>query len=281
LSSHNIPPKDLLTEHKEAFRIIHERGPVCVLTGAGVSVDSGIPTFRGTDGLWRQYPPSLFGHTPGLIFTFACFPKWFQSFLRDTIKTFVQATPNDTHTLLATLEQQGLLSGIITQNVDQLHQDAGSQHVVEVHGNFFRSVCKTCKRQDTLSKDALRAFLNELEGQPLGRIKLFKKLKQDLFTCPSCGGARRPDMVFFGDPLDTSTWQEAICLVKHNKVMLVLGTSATVYPVAELPHIAREAGATLIEINPTPTALTPFVDLYIPDTSSRALRLLVDDERHC
>jgi len=265
---------------QNAVDIIRKNGSMTILSGAGVSVDSNIPTFRGKDGIWAKYPPELFGSRLGMAFTLAFFPSWFRSFIISSMGTFAQAAPNPIHESLAKMEEEGWVDGIITQNVDQLHQEAGSQKVVEVHGNFFQSACRKCKGVESLSKEYFQDFVDQVKDKKFGRIKMVQQLRKRFFVCPSCGGKRGPNMIMFGQSLDPLVWEQAETLATANKVMLILGTSGTVYPVADLPFIAREEGVSLIEINPEPSALTPFVDVYIPGGAKVAITELHRQLQH-
>ena len=224
---------------------------VVALTGAGISVESGIPPFRGKGGVWETVDPMEYAH----IDAFRRDPEKVWRVLILALKdTLDQAGPNDGHKGLAVLEEKGLLKTIITQNVDGLHQAAGNRDVIEFHGTFAQLSCLQCRKR-TRTRDA------------------------DMSDIPPrchCGGILRPDCVFFGEMippqhLARSQQEAAAC-----DVMLVVGTSAIVQPAALMPLIARENGATVIEINPEPTPLTRTISNYlIPGRAGEVMNRLV------
>lgn len=216
--------------HKTA-RLIAEARHIVALTGAGISVESGIPPFRGPGGLWEKFDPMEVGHI--------------QSFMRDPEKVWrllisemrevlAAARPNPAHLGLARLEAMGILKTVITQNVDGLHQMAGSRDVVEFHGNFAWLQCLNCG----------------------GRVRT---VDVDLSRMPprcECGGIFRPECVFFGEMIPPADLDRSQIASSTCDLMLVVGCSAVVQPAAYMPVIARQSGAAVIEINPEPTPLT-------------------------
>ena len=208
------------------------------LTGAGISTESGIPPFRGPGGLWEKIDPMEVAH----IDAFRRDPeKVWNLLIRGMHEVLVKSRPNMAHRGLAALEDMGRLQTVITQNVDGLHQQAGSRDVIEFHGSFAWQRCTVCER---------RCRTAEL----------------DLAVIPprcECGGIFRPDCVFFGEMIPPAHLARSQQLAAGCQVMLVVGTSATVQPAAMLPLIARNAGALVIEINPEPTPLTGSVSSYL------------------
>ncbi len=222
------------------------------LTGAGISIESGIPPFRGPGGLWEKIDPMEVAH----IDAFRRDPRKVWDLLIKGMQTVLAAAvPNPAHRGLATLERLGRLQAVITQNVDGLHQQAGSRDVIEFHGTFAWQRCMTCER---------RCRSDEL----------------DLTEIPprcECGGIFRPDCVFFGELIPPEHLVRAQQLAAECRIMLVVGTSATVHPAAMLPHLARGAGARVIEINPEPTPLTGTVsDYLIPGPAGPVVDALAD-----
>lgn len=211
---------------------------VAVLTGAGISAESGVPTFRGANGLWRQYraetlaTPEAFDRDPALVW------QWYD--WRRGLIAAVQ--PNAGHRVLAGWE--GIFGDftVITQNVDGLHRKAGSQNVLELHGNIWRTRCTRERIVRDNNETPLRAI------PPL---------------CPSCGALLRPDIVWFGESLDPLTLDRAFAAASACQAMLVVGTSSVVQPAASLPIHAARAGAKLIEINPERTPLSSEADLFL------------------
>ena len=207
---------------------------VAVLTGAGISAESGVPTFRGEDGLWRNFraeelaTPWAFRRNPALVW------EWY-NWRRQLI---AGCDPNDAHLTLAEMERHLPRLTLITQNVDGLHQEAGSRNIVELHGNIWRI---RCVAEGTVVEDRR---LPLPESPP---------------RC-QCGALLRPDVVWFGESLTPEALRAAIEAAQDCQVMVVIGTSALVQPAASLPLVAKQQGARLIEINVQRTPLTPYVD---------------------
>ncbi len=221
-----------------AARDLTETGMAVALTGAGISIESGIPPFRGPGGLWEKIDPMEVAHIDALR---RDPQKVWGHLIQGMLTVLAKAAPNAAHRGLAVLENLGLLQAVITQNVDGLHQQAGSREVIEFHGSFAWQRCMTCARRSP-SEDL---ELSEIPPR-----------------C-ACGGILRPDCVFFGEMIPPESLAQAQQLSADCKVMLVVGTSATVYPAAMLPLLARGAGARVIEINPAPTPLTAEVSDYL------------------
>jgi NAD-dependent deacetylase len=225
---------------------------VVALTGAGISVESGIPSFRGGGGLWDRYDPMEYAH----IQAFRRDPAKVWQLLRELDDTITRARPNPAHHALAELEARGLVQGIITQNVDNLHQAAGSQRVVEYHGNAWRFICDTCKGRHP--RETL-----DFAHPPL--------------YC-WCGGLIRPDVVFFGEQIPAQAQEEAEELAEQCDLMLVIGTSGEVAPASYIPHLAKDRGALIVESNLEPTRLTHSIgDHFLPGSAGKMLPLVVKD----
>lgn len=209
------------------------------LTGAGISAESGIPTFRDPGGLWDRYDPEEYA----TIEAFRRNPAKVWQMMKDftALKT---ARPNPAHVGLAQLEHMGLLHCIITQNVDNLHQAAGSRNVIEFHGNMRQVICQRCGKvlpMDEISLDSLPPYCR-------------------------CGGVFKPAGVFFGEPIPPQALARAYEEARTCDLMLVIGTSAVVYPAADIPVAAKQVGAQVIEINPECTDLTGRIsDLIIQE----------------
>jgi len=228
------------------FKLDPERTRVAVLTGAGISAESGVPTFRGPGGLWRSYrpeelaTPQAFHRDPKLVW------EWYD-WRRQLI---ARCEPNAAHRTLAELERVLRHFTLITQNVDGLHRRAGSRRVVELHGNIWRM---RCLNEGSAIED---------HTVPLPEIPP---------RCPQCGGLLRPDVVWFGESLPPDALEAAFTASRNCGLMLVIGTSAVVQPAASLPLIAKEHGAYLIEVNPQPTPLSPYADETIREPAAVAL----------
>jgi NAD-dependent deacetylase len=221
------------------------RGPVAALTGAGVSAESGVPVFRGEEGLWRNYrpeelaTPDAFQRNPRLVW------EWY-NWRRELIG---KCRPNAAHETLAQMEKALTDFTLITQNVDGLHQAAGSENVLEVHGNIWRIRCTVCD------------YLTEDHRVPL------PDLPPD---CPECGNLLRPDVVWFGEPLPREVLEAAWAAARRCRLMLVIGTSAVVQPAASLPIVALRNEAQLVEINPAETSLSRHAHEVIREPAAEA-----------
>jgi NAD-dependent deacetylase len=228
-------------------------GPrIAVLTGAGISAESGIPTFRAKDGLWRQFraedlaTPQAFFRNPKLVW------EWY-----DWRRGIIGAKePHAGHRVLARWERHFLYFVLVTQNVDGFHRRAGSQNVLELHGNIWEV---RCPKEGTITEN------NE---SPLRVIPPL---------CPSCGAMLRPNVVWFGEALPSETLEEAYAAAASCDVMFAIGTSAYVQPAASLPLLAAERGAKIVEINPEPTPLSSNADVAFQAKAGEILPLI--DER--
>jgi NAD-dependent deacetylase len=232
-----------ITPEKLAALLRQSRRAVA-LTGAGISVESGIPDFRSPGGLWERFEPMEYA----TIQAFRKNPAKVWQLLREMDATLIAARPNPAHFALAELEARGHLLGVITQNVDNLHQAAGSKKVVEYHGNALRFVCDTCRGQHP--RETL-----DFAQTPLYCL---------------CGGLIRPDVVFFGEPIPPAAQEEADSLASSCDLLLIIGTSGEVSPANYLPHTAKDQGAVIVENNLEPTLLTRRVsDYFLPGPAGK------------
>jgi NAD-dependent deacetylase len=223
---------------------------MCVLTGAGVSAESGVPTFRGADGLWAKFKPeelatfSAFLRNPELVWEWYAYRK----------KVMKEVVPNPAHHALVSMEELVEDFTLVTQNVDNLHTRAGSKRVLELHGNIERSYCVECH----WSYDEV--MLGEDRTVP---------------RCMRCGGLIRPDVVWFGELLPEEVYHQAERAAERCDLFLCVGTSAVVYPAASLPLIARDHGAYVVEINRERTEISPRVHETILGNAGEILPQLV------
>jgi len=226
-----------------AGEILRQTRHAVVLTGAGISTPSGIPDFRseGT-GLWERDEPLEVAS----LATFRERPERFYRWFQPLAGQIFMASPNAAHLALAALEEAGSIRTILTQNIDMLHQKAGSRNVVEMHGTLSTLTCTECFHK-TNSADVLPAYLES------GRVP----------ACPRCSGVLKPDVILFGEQLPQRAWQEAESACCACDLMLVAGSSLEVLPVASLPMKAIDHGAHLVIINQTPTYLNVRADVAI------------------
>jgi len=224
-----------------------------VLTGAGISAESGVPTFRGANGLWGKYnvmelaTPEAFQRNPELVWKF-------YNWRREVI---AKVKPNPAHKALVDLEKIIPDFLLITQNVDGLHQQAGNKNMVELHGNIWWVKCTTCE------------YLAQDRSIPLPSLP----------TCPKCSSLLRPNVVWFGEALDPEVLDKAIEAIEKTEVLLVIGTSAVVQPAASLIWLAKEKGALIIEINIEKTEASEIADITLLGKAGEVLPQLVKSFR--
>jgi len=241
-----MPPK---FERGELVDLLRRANRVAVLTGAGISAESGIPTFRGAEGLWKKFraeelaTPEAFSRDPKLVW------EWYD-WRRGII---AQKMPNSGHKVLASWENAFPAFSLITQNIDGLHQKAGSKNISELHGNIWQV---RCTEEGTVTEN-YETPLKEIPPR-----------------CPSCGAVLRPHVVWFGESLSSAVLNTAFLLSSTCNVMFVIGTSAVVQPAASLPIAAAESGAKIVEINPDPTPLTSYADFSIRGKAGEILPMI-------
>ncbi|HEU5140063.1 MAG TPA: NAD-dependent protein deacylase [Bacillales bacterium] len=214
------------------------------LTGAGMSTESGLPDFRSSHGLWAGRDPLEIASPHAIEGNY----EDFVSFYGNRIKELKKHKPNSGHDCLANWEQEGLLSAVLTQNIDGYHLDAGGQNVIELHGHLRHLYCRECRHRHPVSK--------YLHDDPY---------------CEYCGGKVRPDVVLFGEALDELKWEKAIQEVMKADLAIVVGTSLEVFPFAGLVELALERGTDLAIINYTETGADALADIVIHDSISETL----------
>lgn len=238
----------------ELKKLVSTSDQIVAFTGAGFSAESGISTFRGAGGLWSKYDPSIYAD----INYFIQDPSYYWSFFRDERYPVIKkAKPNDGHHALVELEKSGKLNRIITQNIDGLHQEAGSSDVIELHGNTRKINCTRCEKTFTMDE-------------------AYEKLKKELPPRCSCGAVLKPGTVLFGEPLPHVALDMALLASKNCDMFLVLGSSLVVYPAASMPRLAKENGASLVIINIDPTQMDDIADIVINDSASKILSAIID-----
>ena len=241
---------------QQAANLIKNATHAVALTGAGISTRSGIPDFRSHgSGLWEKNDPM----SVASIWSFVEYPQGFYDWMKPLAKKVVDAQPNAAHCALSELEQMGIVHAVITQNIDNLHQKAGSKRVLEVHGHMRQATCIRC--------------FSMVDAQPL----LEKFLARgELPTCQVCGGVMKPNVVLFGEMLPVSVMYEADKESKTCDVMLVVGSSLEVVPAADLPLVAKKCGAKIIIVNDSATPVDGHASVLLRDDVTVALPKIVE-----
>ncbi|MBC7121194.1 MAG: NAD-dependent deacylase [Candidatus Methanosuratus sp.] len=231
---------------RAAATLISGAGSAIAFTGAGISTESGIPDFRGSQGLWKRFDPKMATRTFMLES-----PRVFWEFYAMRFEALARAKPNPGHKALARLEREGILEAVITQNIDGLHTEAGSRRVIELHGNIRTSRCDECSSTRP-TEDCIR------EVMEWGKVP----------AC-DCGGMMRPAVVLFEEPVEL--FEAALRIAQESDLCIVVGSSLTVYPAAFIPEAVKSSGGRLIIINADPTPLDGVADLVIREGASDAL----------
>ena len=234
--------------YKKAANIIKNSKNLIAFTGAGISVESGIPTFRGKNGIWSKYDPKILD-----IDYFLNYPKESWEKIKEIFYDYMEdKKPNYAHYFLSKLEQENILKALITQNIDNLHQEAGSKNVIEFHGTAKKILCLKCFTKYPIEKIDLNTL------PPL---------------CPKCNGLLKPDFVFFKEPIPENALKKSLDLAKKVDVILVIGTTGEIMPASQIPIIAKQNKAIIIEINPEESAYTDTItDIHLKEKASIATK---------
>ena len=237
----------IMNEIESAADVIRQSSYTVAFTGAGISAESGIPPFRGENGIWNRYDPKVLD-----IDYFYANPNESWLAIREIFYDFFgKAKPNPAHLALAQLEAAGFLNCVITQNIDNLHREAGSKRIFEFHGNSHKLVCTGCDAHYTI-----------------GDVNL-EKLPP---LCAKCGSLLKPDFVFFGEGIPEQAYAGSVEASEKAKVMVVVGTTGEVYPAAAMVSVAKSHGAKIIEINLEPSAFTDrYTDIFIGGKAGEVL----------
>ncbi len=247
--------EELQDRIREAASIIAKAKHVTAFTGAGISVESGIPPFRGKDGLWDKYDPRLLD-----IQHFMQYPEESWKVIKEIFyDTFHGAKPNRAHEVLAEMEKAGLLHEVITQNIDNLHQEAGNTVVHEFHGNSRNLVC-------TKTLEKLPVAHADLDAIPP--------------IHPATGGLLKPDFIFFGEGIPMLAYQASVAAAGRSDVFILIGTTGEVMPASQIPVMARQNGAVIIEVNIERTNYTASItDIFLPGKASEIMDMLWNELR--
>lgn len=237
---------------QKAAEFIRNAKNLTAFTGAGISVESGIPPFRGEKGLWSRYDPKFLDLQYFQYNSEQCWPIIKEIFYDH----FGDARPNGAHEVLAVWEQAGLLKSIVTQNIDNLHQEAGSREVYEFHGNSRNLVCVECGKNYSVTDV-------NLEALPV--------------HCTNCGGLVKPSFIFFGEGIPPLAYKQSVHAMEQADVLLVIGTTGEVVPAGQMPYLAKDQGATVIEINTEHSVYTDRItDVFLQGKASEILKQLAD-----
>ncbi|MCD4773027.1 MAG: NAD-dependent deacylase [Bacteroidales bacterium] len=236
---------------KEVVELIKNSKRTTAFTGAGISVESGIPPFRGEGGLWNKYDPIVLD-----LNYFFSNPRESWSVIKEIFYDFFgTAKFNRAHEVLAEMEKQNYLSAVITQNIDNLHQEAGSKVVHEFHGNSKTLICTSCNNRFPITDN------------------VFKKLPP---KCEDCGSLLKPDFIFFGEGIPQQAYQKSIEAAQNSDVFIVIGSTGEVMPASQMPVIAKQNGATIIEINPNTSNYTSGItDIFLQGKAGEVLDLVM------
>ena len=238
------------TELQKAIDLVIESKYAIVYTGAGISVESGIPPFRGEHGLWSKYDPKVLDLS------------YFYSYPRDSWKVikeifydfFGDAKPNNAHLAISELEKLGLVKAVITQNIDNLHYEAGSKEVYEFHGNSRMLVCTQCDEKYIASAIDL----------------------SDVPLCNSCHAVLKPDFIFFGEAIPEEAYRKSVEAAQKADLVIVIGSTGEVYPAASIPPYAKETGAKVIEVNLEKSLFTDSItDIFIKGKAAEVMNNLL------
>lgn len=239
---------------KKVSEMLAESEHVVVFTGSGISAESGIPTFRGAGGLWERYNPEEVAS----IYGFKRDPKKFWSFAKELIVKS-NAEPNPAHYAIAELEREGVVKAVITQNIDMLHQRAGSKRVLELHGSMRYVDCLECR--------------NVYEWEYIEKI-----LQIEQPICERCGSdLLKPRVVFFGEPLPYDVLSSAMEESRKSDLFIVVGSSLVVYPAAKLPDMAKDSGAKLVIVNLEPTEKDFIFDVVLYGKAGEIMPKIVEE----
>lgn len=235
---------------ERAAELLKDARKGIAFTGAGISVESGIPDFRSEGGLWSKYDPMEYA----TISAFMANPEKVWEMLREMEQLVANAKPNPAHIAIARLEEMGIIKAVVTQNIDNLHQMAGSRDVIEYHGNSSTLSCIRCGAQ----------------------YKREEKQQEHIPRC-RCSMVLKPDVVFFGEPIPVEAMQRSFKMAASCDLLLIVGTSAVVSPANTIPNVAKQAGAKIIEVNLEPTHLTHSItDVFVQGKAGETLPKIVE-----
>ncbi|WP_066632986.1 SIR2 family NAD-dependent protein deacylase [Labilibacter marinus] len=237
---------------EQVVNLLKKSKHAIAFTGAGISVESGIPPFRGEAGIWNRYDPELLE-----LNYFLTHPEASWKAIREIFYDFfTEANPNAAHIALANLEKRGILKAVITQNIDDLHFKAGSKEVYEFHGNSQHLKCTQCKH-------VVAAKNTSLESLPP--------------LCEKCNSVLKPDFIFFGEGIPPLAYDKSFAAARKADLVIVIGSTGEVMPACQVPFEAKRNGATIVEINPIATQFTPQItDIHIKMEAGKAMEQIIE-----
>jgi NAD-dependent deacetylase len=242
--------QNIKSKTSKAAKILRNSKATTAFTGAGISVESGIPTFRGKEGLWSKYDPKILD-----INYFHNYPKDSRKVIKEIFYDFFgKATFNKAHEILALMEQNKLIDNVITQNIDNLHQEAGSKVVHEFHGNSKNLICTNCGKSYNIKEVSLSSLPPK---------------------CSECDGLLKPDFIFFGEGIPQKAYSASLEAAEKSEVFLVIGTTGEVMPACQIPYLAKQNGATIIEVNPEESNFTnKITDVFLKGKASEIMNMI-------
>lgn len=243
----------MMNNYKKAAQLIKKSSHITAFTGAGISVESGVPPFRGKEGLWNKYDPAILD-----INRFYADPEKIWGYIKEIFYDyFAEAESNKAHKFLVELENKDLIKAVITQNIDNLHQEAGSENVLEFHGNSKKLICTKCGEKYPVSES------------------IFDNLPP---KCDKCQGILKPDFVFFGEAIPDRARELSYQEAENADLFLVIGTTGEVYPASMIPIYAKDKGAEIVEINTKKSNFTDRItDIFLKDKASIAVKRIAEE----
>ncbi|RQD72062.1 MAG: NAD-dependent deacylase [Halanaerobium sp. MSAO_Bac5] len=242
-----------MNSYQKAADLVKQSNHTTAFTGAGISVQSGIPDFRSENGLWRNYDPQIFS----ISYLSQKPAKTWSAIKEIYYEFFADSQANSAHKILAEMEKNNLLDAIITQNIDNLHQEAGSVNVIEYHGNSKKAICLDCGAEF----NDLELLLNNIPP-----------------VCSECGDILKPDFIFFGEPIPQKAHQLAYLEAEKADLFIIIGTAGEVQPASQIPFYAKENGAKIIEINLKKSNYSDeLTNLFLKDQAVEALQKLANN----
>jgi len=251
---------------KEVAKLIKE-GSVVAFTGAGISCESGIPAFRGEDGLWKKYDPEIYATVDGLVSLFKNDIKNLKNFIIENFNILIKAEPNFSHFALSSLEEKGYLIGVITQNIDNLHIEAGTKNITEIHGNIYNFLCPKCWYSIKRKKEEVKEFIKNLSDCNK-KIVIKKYILEFLGRCPKCRIILRSGVVLFGQELPERELNRSYEFLDKAKTLICIGTSGNVYPAAHIPFYAYDRKIKIINVNIDSSSIDRISDFIFREKAS-------------